>query len=255
MQAPIFHVNGDDPEACVRVARLAFKYRQQFHKDVVIDMVCYRRHGHNEGDDPSYTQPLMYKAIAERRSVRKIYVETLVKRGDITRRRGRGRARRLPVEAAGRARRRRGPTHPRPTKAAKPPQAARVCCRTSTTGVDRATLDAIFAQLTNYPADFTLHPKLGRQFETRAKTVRRDGDGRLGDGRGARARLAAARGDAGPARRRGHAAAARSASATRRSIDYENGEGVHPARRVARAKAPFWVYDSLLSEYAALGYE
>ena len=84
VQAPIFHVNGDDPEACVRVARLAFEYRQQFHKDVVIDMVCYRRHGHNEGDDPSYTQPLMYKAIAERRSVRKLYIEALVKRGDIT---------------------------------------------------------------------------------------------------------------------------------------------------------------------------
>ncbi len=84
IQAPIFHVNGDDPEACVRVARLAWEYRQTFHKDVVIDMVCYRRHGHNEGDDPSYTQPLMYKAIADHRSVRKLYVESLVKRGDIT---------------------------------------------------------------------------------------------------------------------------------------------------------------------------
>ncbi len=84
VQAPIFHVNGDDPEACVRVAQLAWDYRQAFNKDVVIDMVCYRRHGHNEGDDPSYTQPLMYRAIGERRSVRKLYVESLVKRGDIT---------------------------------------------------------------------------------------------------------------------------------------------------------------------------
>src|SRR5207344_3178538 len=84
LQSPIFHVNGDDPEACVLVALLAWEYRQRFHKDVVIDMVCYRRQGHNEGDDPSYTQPLMYKAIAERRSVRKLFVETLVKRGELT---------------------------------------------------------------------------------------------------------------------------------------------------------------------------
>ena len=84
VQSPIFHVNADDPEACVRVAQLAFAYRQRFNKDVVIDMIGYRRHGHNEGDDPSYTQPLMYKAIEARRSVRKIYTETLIKRGDLT---------------------------------------------------------------------------------------------------------------------------------------------------------------------------
>src|SRR2546421_6679658 len=80
VQAPIFHVNGDDPEACVRVARLAFGFRQAFDKDVVIDLVCYRRHGHNEGDDPSYTQPLMYKRIENRRSVRKLYTEQLGRR-------------------------------------------------------------------------------------------------------------------------------------------------------------------------------
>ena len=84
IQAPIFHVNGDDPEACVRVARLAFAYRQRFHKDVVIDMVCYRRHGHNEGDDPSYTQPMMYAKIDARRSVRKLFTESLVKRGQLS---------------------------------------------------------------------------------------------------------------------------------------------------------------------------
>ena len=84
VQAPIFHVNGDDPEACARAARLAFGFRQAFHKDVVIDMVCYRRHGHNEGDDPSYTQPLMYALIEAKRSVRKLYTESLVRRGDIS---------------------------------------------------------------------------------------------------------------------------------------------------------------------------
>ncbi len=78
VQAPIFHVNGDDPEAVVRVAELAFRYRQEFHRDVVIDLVSYRRRGHNEGDDPSMTQPLMYNLIEAKRSVRKLYAEALV---------------------------------------------------------------------------------------------------------------------------------------------------------------------------------
>jgi multifunctional 2-oxoglutarate metabolism enzyme len=84
IQAPIFHVNGDDPEAVVRVARLAFEYRQAFHKDVVVDMICYRRRGHNEGDDPSMTNPKMYQIIDAKRSVRKIYTEELIGRGDVT---------------------------------------------------------------------------------------------------------------------------------------------------------------------------
>src|SRR5690606_23350561 len=75
IQAPIFHVNGDDPEAVLRVAELAFAFRQEFHKDVVIDLVCYRRRGHNEGDDPSMTQPLMYNLIEAKRSVRTLYAE------------------------------------------------------------------------------------------------------------------------------------------------------------------------------------
>ena len=84
IQAPIFHVNGDDPEACIRIARLAYEYRKEFNKDIVIDLVCYRRRGHNEGDDPSFTQPLMYDTINDKKSVRKLYTEALVGRGDIT---------------------------------------------------------------------------------------------------------------------------------------------------------------------------
>ncbi|MGV0583359.1 multifunctional oxoglutarate decarboxylase/oxoglutarate dehydrogenase thiamine pyrophosphate-binding subunit/dihydrolipoyllysine-residue succinyltransferase subunit [Mycobacteroides chelonae] len=82
--APIFHVNGDDPEACVWVSRLAVDFRQKFNKDVVIDLVCYRRRGHNEGDDPSMTNPQMYEVIDTKRGVRKTYTESLIGRGDIS---------------------------------------------------------------------------------------------------------------------------------------------------------------------------
>ncbi|TDL06476.1 multifunctional oxoglutarate decarboxylase/oxoglutarate dehydrogenase thiamine pyrophosphate-binding subunit/dihydrolipoyllysine-residue succinyltransferase subunit [Mycolicibacterium obuense] len=82
--APIFHVNGDDPEAAVWVAKLAMDFRQKFKKDVVIDMLCYRRRGHNEGDDPSMTQPNMYDVIDTKRGVRKTYTEALIGRGDIS---------------------------------------------------------------------------------------------------------------------------------------------------------------------------
>src|SRR6516162_1543704 len=84
IQAPIFHVNGEDPEATVFVAELALDFRQTFHRDVVIDMFCYRRHGHNEGDDPSVTQPIMYSAIRERPSLSSVYTEHLIMMGDLT---------------------------------------------------------------------------------------------------------------------------------------------------------------------------
>ena len=184
VQAPIFHVNGDDPEACVRAARLAFGFRQEFHKDVVIDLVCYRRHGHNEGDDPSYTQPLMYQRIEAKRSVRKLYTEALVRRGDITLEEAERGARRLQRPAAGGPRRGPGRAGPRrPSSAACPsrPDAPAPV----ETGVAESSCSASLARLDRtVPDGFTLHPKLERQFAQRDE-LGRGGRGRLGARRGA----------------------------------------------------------------------
>jgi 2-oxoglutarate dehydrogenase E1 component len=85
LKVPVFHVNGEDPEAVIQVTRLAIEFRQRFQKDVVIDMFCYRKYGHNEGDEPRFTQPLMYKLIDKKPTVREMYVESLVQRGQMTR--------------------------------------------------------------------------------------------------------------------------------------------------------------------------
>jgi 2-oxoglutarate decarboxylase len=252
VQAPIFHVNGDDPEACARVARLAYEYRQKFHKDVVIDLMCYRLHGHNEGDDPSYTQPLMYKAIAEKRSVRKMYVEHLVKRGDISM----DVAEQTLQDYQGKLQAALDDTRqnaPAKVKAARPPEPIGVLPHVNT-GVDKETLEKIFYQLTNYPEGFNVHPKLVRQFEAREKAYEADGDFEWGVGEalafgsllmeGYDVRLA------GEDSRRG-TFSHRHASL----VDVENENTFLPLKHLPNATGHFWVYDSLLSEYAALGFE
>ena len=171
VQAPIFHVNGDDPEACVRAARLAFAFRQAFHKDVVIDMVCYRRHGHNEGDDPSYTQPLMYQRIEAKRSVRKLYTEALVRRGDITLDEAeqalddfnaslqvvldevRGEPSLAPTELPA------PDPGPGDAPSVETGRGRRTCCTRCPPSCARC------------PTGFMIHPKLARQFEQRDKVV------------------------------------------------------------------------------------
>ena len=252
LQSPIFHVNGDDPEACVRVAALAFEYRQKFHKDVVIDMVCYRRQGHNEGDDPSYTQPLMYKAIAERRSVRKQFVEAVVKRGELTLDEAEETLadfhRRLQV-ALDETRQ----SAPAPTRAARPP-APRGVLPHVPTGVDRAVLDTVFDHLTEYPEGFTPHPKLVKQFESRSQLYHQGGEVEWSTAEalafgslvleGTDIRLA------GEDSRRG-TFSQRHATL----IDFEDERRWTPLNDLPGTTARFRVYDSLLSEYAAVGYE
>jgi len=252
VQAPIFHVNGDDPEACVRVAELAFEYRQRFHKDVVIDLVCYRRHGHNEGDDPSYTQPLMYKAISERRSVRKLYVEALVKRGELSLDEAEGAL----ADYQGKLQAALDETRahaPQPVKVGVRPPAVGVRPHVET-GVSRGTLDAIFDHLTAYPEGFTVHPKLERQFETRAKLYHEQGEVEWATAEslafgslvleGTPVRLA------GEDSRRGTFSQRHAAL-----VDNANEQVWIPVGTLPGKRANFWVYDSLLSEYAALGFE
>jgi 2-oxoglutarate dehydrogenase E1 component len=252
VQAPIFHVNGDDPEACTRVARFAFGFRQAFHKDVVIDMWCYRRHGHNEGDDPSYTQPLMYQRIEGRRSVRKLYTEALVKRGDIT------------LEDAERslddfsARLQTGLDETRQTAPpkgtrARAPEASIGVLPHIDTGVARETLDRVAAALHEPPSTVVVHPKLQKQLETR-KALYAEGqvDWALGEAlafgsillSGTDIRLS------GQDTRRGTFSQRHSVL-----VCYETATDYAPLAHLAPEQGKFWVYDSLLSEYAALGFE
>ncbi|HJR26486.1 MAG TPA: multifunctional oxoglutarate decarboxylase/oxoglutarate dehydrogenase thiamine pyrophosphate-binding subunit/dihydrolipoyllysine-residue succinyltransferase subunit, partial [Acidimicrobiales bacterium] len=252
IQAPIFHVNGDDPEACVRVARLAFAYRQRFHKDVVIDMVCYRRHGHNEGDDPSYTQPLMYAKIDQRRSVRKLFTESLVKRGQLSLDEAEQALDDFHARLQTALDETRQSAPPKDTLAKAPPPAVGVLPPVET-GVDRELLDTVYRTMSTFPDDFNVHPKLLKQFEARDK-MWADGevDWALAEAmaygslllEGTNIRIA------GQDTRRGtfshrHAVL----------IDHTNGTEYAPLAHLGPDQGKFWIYDSLLSEYAALGFE
>jgi 2-oxoglutarate dehydrogenase E1 component len=251
IQAPIFHVNGDDPEACARVARLAFEFRETFHKDVVIDIVCYRRHGHNEGDDPSYTQPLMYKVIDQTRSVRKLYTETLVRRGDLTI--DEAEASLDDFNARLQAILEEVRTVPKPVLHAPPSSDAPDDPPSPSTGVARETLLAVAATTATAPEGFTIHPKLLRQFTQRAEAVSTgEIDWSLGEAlaigslvlEGTNVRLM------GQDSRRGTFSQRHAAL-----IDYETGRQWVPLSHIEGASGFFTVRDSLLSEYAALGFE
>jgi 2-oxoglutarate decarboxylase len=251
VQAPIFHVNGDDPEACVRVIRLAFEFRQAFGKDVVVDMVCYRRHGHNEGDEPSYTQPIMYEAIENRRSVRKLYTEELVTRGDLTL---------DEAEEALEDFRAQLDTALDETRESSPP-APEVSLDVEVdgvlphvdTGVDRERLQHIADAVTSWPDGFTAHPKLGRQLEKRRDMLDRDAvDWAMAEAlafgtllmEGTPVRMA------GQDSRRGTFSQRHAVL-----IDYETAAEHVPLAHLSDDQAMFKIYDSPLNEFAALGFE
>ena len=250
ISAPVFHVNGDDPEACVRVARWAFEYRQAFNKDVVIDMVCYRRRGHNEGDEPSFTQPLMYKLIDAKRSTRTLYTEALVGRGDIT-----------PEEADEIARDYQNQLEEVFASVANyqeehdpnfvPPIVPNA--EDVPTFISEGLIREIAATQLAIPEGFNVHPKLLPQLQRRAESIN---DGTIDWSTGEMLAFGSLLKEGRPVRLAGQDSR-RGTFSNRHAviIDKENGSEWTPLRGLISDANQFFVVDSLLSEYAAMGFE
>jgi 2-oxoglutarate decarboxylase len=264
VQAPIFHVNGDDPEAVLRVAEIAFAYRQKFKADVVIDLVCYRRRGHNEGDDPSMTQPLMYNLIEAKRSVRTLYTEALIGRGDITTEE---------LEAAqkdfhDRLEEAFQETHAVQTGAISvTPEDQGALARADrlasqgdegagepeTTGIDPAILSLIGEAHGNQPPGFSVHPKLQPLLDKRREMAK---SGDIDWGFGELIAMGSLLLEGTPVRLVGQDSR-RGTFVQRHAVlhDRVNGQEWLPLMNMAENQARLWIYDSLLSEYAALAFE
>lgn len=253
IQAPIFHVNGDDPEAVVRVAQLAFEYRQTFNKDVVIDLVCYRRRGHNEGDDPSMSNPEMYRIIDSKRSVRKLYTEELIGRGDITVEDAEELLRdyQAQLERVFKATRD-AATTPRQLSRPKREDEPEPPVDTAT---DASVIRAIGEAHVNLPEGFTPHKRIQQLLDRRAKMA---AEGNIDWGFGEIIAFGALLHDgvtirlAGQDSRRG-TFVQRHASV----VDAETGDDHLPLESLTAGgeRSRFFVHDSLLSEYAAMGFE
>ena len=257
IQAPIFHVNGDDPEAVVRVAQLAFEYRQGFNKDVVIDIVCYRRRGHNEGDDPSMTQPMMYNLIEAKRSVRTLYIDNLIGREDITKEEfdeANANFQQSLEQAFIDVHEAMSETvlmQSRPegigTTASEKQELLRQ------TAIPQELVEAIGNAHGNEPEGFNVHPKLAQLLQKRVEMSRSGGiDWGFGEllafgsllVEGVNVRLVGQD-------------SLRGTFVQRHSVFYDRQTGQEwtPIKYVSEQQAKFQAYNSLLSEYAALGFE
>lgn len=169
--APIMHVNGDDPEACVRAVRHAMAYRERWHSDIVIDMVCYRRHGHNESDEPSFTQPVMYERINNHRSVRKVYTDTLLARGELTLEEAEANFASFQTRLDEVLSQVRESQPAVPQDVLPPPPPVMEWDFTIETGVSRERLDAVANALLQVPDGFNLNPKLSKLLHKRNRML------------------------------------------------------------------------------------
>jgi len=256
IQAPIFHVNGDDPEAVVRVGRLAFAYRQTFRKDVVIDMICYRRRGHNEADNPSFTQPLMYDLIEAKRSVRKLYTESLIARGDITMEEAEAALRdyQQQLERAFTETREAAELPPQPGTVLPREQEERPVNHASVpTAITVDSVKQIIETQLTVPDGFTVHPRLKPQLERRAAMIEDDS---IDWATGELLAFGSVLQDGHPVRLVGQDSR-RGTFGQRHSVvvDRHSGAEYTPLKRLDNGPAKFFVHDSLLSEFAAMGFE
>nr|WP_181719314.1 multifunctional oxoglutarate decarboxylase/oxoglutarate dehydrogenase thiamine pyrophosphate-binding subunit/dihydrolipoyllysine-residue succinyltransferase subunit [Nocardia gipuzkoensis] len=251
--APIFHVNGDDPEACDWVARLAVDFRQKFRKDVVIDMICYRRRGHNEGDDPSMTQPYMYDVIDTKRSVRKAYTESLIGRGDISLKEAEDALRDYQgqLERVFNEVRELEKYSPGPSESVEGDQPVPA---TVATAVDKAVLQRIGDAFLHVPDGFNVHPRVKPVLEKRREMAY---EGKV-DWAFAELLAFGTLIDEGRAVRLTGQDSRRGTFTQRHAviIDRKTAEEYTPLHNIG-SENPGWfaVHDSALSEFAAVGFE
>ncbi len=259
LQIPVFHVNGEDPEAVAQVVRLALDFRRQFRSDVVVDMYCYRRLGHNEADEPSFTQPLMYRDIERRKSVREGYLDHLLALGGVTR----AEADQIAVDrtqhleqALSEAR---SETYRRPTDGLLGIWNGYVGGRDNEddetdTGVERRKLSSLLEALTHLPSAFHPHPKIVRLLEHRQQMAR--GERPLDWAAGEALAIASVAADGFRVRLTGQDTQ-RGTFSQRHAVlhDHEDGHSWCPLQHATLDQAPVEIANSPLSEVGALGYE
>ncbi len=254
---PIIHVNADDPEACLAAARLAMMYRQEFGNDIVIDLVGYRRFGHNEGDEPAYTQPTMYEAIASHPTVRELYQDKLVKAGVAEADAAEAMVAALQADLAARqAAMRKGREEAersldRGSEALSQEEAAE-----PDTAVPLATLRDLNRGLGAVPDGFTLNTKLDRQLERRAKALDESKEATIDWAHAELLAFASLLRDGTPIRLTGQDTARGTFSQRHAALHDARTGAVHiPLQHLAGNRASFELHNSPLSEYACMGFE
>ena len=258
---PVFHVNGDDPEAVVRASKLAYEYRQAFHKDVILDLICYRLRGHNEGDDPTMTQPTMYETITTKKTTRDLYADKLVKLGELTQEQVDGIEEEFKSnfnDAFNEVREVEELVKKGEKKITDVPGAPKVLEETEhevawTSGISREMIERIGDVHVNMPEGFTIHKKIGQLFQKRAKMAR---EGGIDWGFGELLAFGSLLMEGVPIRLTGEEAR-RATFAHRQAVahDIVNGQEWTPIAGLVENEAPFDLYDSVLSEYAVMAFE